>query len=496
MLYDDLLLRVQKFEMRALQSNYCFLKSAQDVLSDKPSSTVDDSIISTKKLSGFLGIPLQDDVVARWQQLNASYLDIVRNEDLHSTYDSKKLICWKTTGKKHYAIEVYKTRQSGLEESKSYFLKGISPIPDLYMYVLNLGSHETEGLSGIDVDLAHYAFLVSALKKLCRLDLKDKEDVDSIKDFISENKNKIDRIKRFFTSVPQMLGSGAEAIVFSIGSGRVIKFFMDNYTYNILLQNMKILHEKPELSKTEIMVYDVGFIGDFGGGLDIYYAILPQFTTVVQEDLPDVTGKIRQIIYKILQYVQSKPIIKRLETYFLRSKNYERINKIVETLAKDCASKIKSSHAELIDQIERLVQSIKGGPYLSENWLETLAEEFITKYVTHRRDLHAGNIGITEQGEFRFFDPAHHMYTEEHNITEVLTDKEAREIFNKNYVAGKSFDELAKEYNTTRESIEEALIRERMNIAQKSKQFTIPELAKEYNISEMRIKSIIADVEG
>lgn len=44
---------------------------------------------------------------------------------------------------------------------------------------------------------------------------------------------------------------------------------------------------------------------------------------------------------------------------------------------------------------------------LRKNWLRTLIEEIAVKYLTQRGDLHLGNIGITNYGDFRYFDSAH-----------------------------------------------------------------------------------------
>jgi hypothetical protein len=42
---------------------------------------------------------------------------------------------------------------------------------------------------------------------------------------------------------------------------------------------------------------------------------------------------------------------------------------------------------------------------LRAGWLELLCEEIIMKLLTGREDLHIGNLGVTAQGELRYFDP-------------------------------------------------------------------------------------------
>ncbi len=53
----------------------------------------------------------------------------------------------------------------------------------------------------------------------------------------------------------------------------------------------------------------------------------------------------------------------------------------------------------------KFLKSIKqDNTTLKDNWFELLVEEISIKLLTGRNDLHGGNIGLTNFGEFRFFD--------------------------------------------------------------------------------------------
>ena len=52
-----------------------------------------------------------------------------------------------------------------------------------------------------------------------------------------------------------------------------------------------------------------------------------------------------------------------------------------------------------------MASQIKADYNLKDNWLENLIEEIIHKINTGRTDLHTGNIGVTNYGQLRFFDP-------------------------------------------------------------------------------------------
>lgn len=61
----------------------------------------------------------------------------------------------------------------------------------------------------------------------------------------------------------------------------------------------------------------------------------------------------------------------------------------------------------LEEEYEDRIVNINNNTLLRGNWLVKFIEEIILKYLTGRGDLHLGNLGVTNQGNFRYFDPAY-----------------------------------------------------------------------------------------
>ena len=83
--------------------------------------------------------------------------------------------------------------------------------------------------------------------------------------------------------------------------------------------------------------------------------------------------------------------------------------------------KVRRGAAEMARRIRNYLGNtafdyIESAEDLRSDWLESLAEEFIMKYLTGRTDLHAGNIGLTQYGNFRYFDPAYSHWTSNINV--------------------------------------------------------------------------------
>jgi hypothetical protein len=68
------------------------------------------------------------------------------------------------------------------------------------------------------------------------------------------------------------------------------------------------------------------------------------------------------------------------------------------------------------DASDEKLYAIQQDGQLKDNWLRLYIEEIIVKYLTSRTDLHLGNLGITNSGELRYFDPSYGNWVSKLNL--------------------------------------------------------------------------------
>lgn len=95
-----------------------------------------------------------------------------------------------------------------------------------------------------------------------------------------------------------------------------------------------------------------------------------------------------------LDFLKSK--IKDLE---YSSKIESKVNELSDLMVKTLYSSLSFKDKNDIELFSKQFN-------LKPNWLKTFAEEVLMKYLTNRTDLHTGNLGITEYGLLRYFDPS------------------------------------------------------------------------------------------
>lgn len=193
--------------------------------------------------------------------------------------------------------------------------------------------------------------------------------------------------------------------------------------YDHALQAMERIHFNPSLGKTEAMIYDAGEIGNFENYRFFYY-IMERMAPVTEiaglrEDLRHVVTNIVSKIYKDRDFWRD-----------LKKKDFKADADLIKAKVKEAAARyaqeIKIKDKVFVKGIENTyllnkVKIDKQDPKehvipLSANWLASLAEEILMKYLTGRTDLHLGNLGVTAYGEFRYFDPAFEDWTSNVNM--------------------------------------------------------------------------------
>jgi hypothetical protein len=264
----------------------------------------------------------------------------------------------------------------------------------------------------LEKEFAHDEFIFRALKQIFFSPSQD----EMIK-FFNKNKNKIDKIRRLFSSRPNYLGGGADGVAFDIGGGRILKIFRDTLSYNKAVEAYQRLHKQPELAKTEAMIYDIN-----SGSLmeNVYYYIMEQMKTIMSFALP-ARAALLKITKGIVGHLNDfKYQLKPIKSVIDDPSKHQEIKEKVHLIARKISDKIMAEHIREINDIEFAEYKTEDGDTvdigLKANWLPIFVEEIIIKYLTSRTDLHMGNLGITGQGELRYFDPAYSGWTSKINV--------------------------------------------------------------------------------
>lgn len=294
---------------------------------------------------------------------------------------------------------------ASFKQKSSAILHPVGNIPKLWIVI----GTRTSGLEKLDPTLSQDAFIVMALSTLFEAYPGNKAFQEKAAKFIKDNILSINKIKKFFTLIPRKLGAGVDGIAFAISSTLVIKIHRSEFLFHEAQKAMKRLHAIPDLAKTEAMIYDAGIIGAFpdqGGSALVYYTIIERMKPVTdmsrhtQSYLSRILGRFARKITSEKE-AKWKYLKEKLKENISDEKTHAIIKEEVSKAANEMADVVKK---ELPESYFTVIESQI--PNLRPTWIFSLAEEIIMKYLTSRTDLHIGNLGVTNYGEFRYFDPA------------------------------------------------------------------------------------------
>lgn len=287
-----------------------------------------------------------------------------------------------------------------LEES---ILQPLGKIPTLYMY--RVTTNDTGPVLNKEVAQDDYLF---KFLDISFPSLKENE----VLEFINNNKAAIDKMRSLFHNQPKYLGSGASGTAFSIGPSLVLKLYTNpkvgDHIYEKTEDAVNRLHKQPELAATEAMIYDSGILGKFRNEI-IYYYIIEKMKTIESFN-KDVQDLLLLVQMQIIQQIRDSQKLSTLKAAFKYTNDRVALKNEIEDWAAQLGTEIISSkqkdkegltYANYVDYIEENI------PELKSNWLFNFTVELIVKYLTGRLDLHMGNLGVTQYGQLRYFDPTH-----------------------------------------------------------------------------------------
>jgi hypothetical protein len=291
-----------------------------------------------------------------------------------------------------------------LEVQESGILKSSPPFPNLYLFRINLDDKHTRATRALPPNIAHDTWLLEGITKLLGI-----TNSNALIRTIHFNKETIKKIRRSFAiSEPRYIGGGADGIAYDIGEGRILKLFKDQVSFEKANEAINRLHKVPDLAKTEAMIYDTGKLFVFyyedlneNEGQGIYYYIIEKMVPIL--DFGDtvrntMSSLLNNIIFEIYRQTDHWIAVKK---QIKDPANASKIKQEVLIGAKKIIDRLSTSDIDGISYIEGKIKTLK------PNWFVSYIEEVIIKYLTDRTDLHMGNLGVTNYGELRYFDPVY-----------------------------------------------------------------------------------------
>lgn len=257
--------------------------------------------------------------------------------------------------------------------------------------------------ANLNPDLKKYFWLAEAL-----CELFDKQPNAGFNElftaFVFENKSKIDKSLPSGVS-PTFLGIGSDGVVMDLGNGMVFKIFLNEGSYNHAVEAMERLHAEPDISKTEAMIYDAGALGMFSGHKIYYYTmermtpVKPSKPNAKSEEIMNHLHPIRSTIFNEIRFDKRK--WENLKELMLKKETRSEAISIIKSEISATVQLIKKENSESVSFFNN-----NSSLQLKSSWLESFVEEIFMKFLTDRTDVHFGNLGVTNFGEFRYFDPS------------------------------------------------------------------------------------------
>jgi len=342
-------------------------------------------------------VNINENTFRDWANQNIKILDQVKNNAwvdkinyiISSTFGPTYILLKSNQELTDFEIDDF----SNFKETVSTFIPKYKGFPAMKLIQGLFEKESNKPNLNYDSNLAHNDWLLKGLRMIDQSFTTD-ELIPLAKTYINANQAQINNIRKHFSYQPKFLGAGIDGAAFDVGPNLVLKIFSSSKSYQAAKETMEKLHKNKDFAKTEAMIYDAQELPKFNGN-KIYYYLMEKMIPINNLDEEN-CDRIRFVTNKIYNHIQSQHLnIKKLR----QNMNIDEITKfIIENIIKLKNLIIHFTSKNIFNKIKQDNTTIK------DNWFELLVEEVVIKLLTERNDLHTGNLGLTNFGEFRFFD--------------------------------------------------------------------------------------------
>ena len=295
---------------------------------------------------------------------------------------------------------------------------GFKNSPQIYIYKFDMIDKKVS--TQISKEVGSDAFIVQTLRKFFPFISNE-----SIINFYEENKAKINSLKRppIFTMSPKLLGGGADGVAFKIGESYVLKLFTSRFAFLTSVEQLQSLHKADEFAGVEVMLYDAGVLGycypydNLDDKRPIYYYIMELVKTFDEIKDRQIVQRIdlfaRRVVDNILYRQLRRQDVKDIKQYLIDG---DRKDSIMNQKVKDFMNEMYNQAEDIVREDGYTMRDLtdytmfcfeKSGVKLQPDFMEKFIEEIVIKALTGRVDFHYGNLGITNNGYIKCFDPAY-----------------------------------------------------------------------------------------
>lgn len=219
--------------------------------------------------------------------------------------------------------------------------------------------------------------------------LKDGIDYDSdnfdeeFEEFIGNCKPKLDKILSFAKQSPVLLGGGSDGLAYDIGDGKVLKLFSKTTSFLESVKTMKDMFDNKNFPETNVMIYDIGELGEFNAHPVYYY---------IQEKVNTSSKEINKLASQISRLIVDE----------INDQEPKHRPSFIKNFIDNLPNEIKV----LISKINEIANNLQ--IRLHQNWDKKFIREVIIKLLRFGEmsfDYNENNIGITDYGTIKIFDP-------------------------------------------------------------------------------------------
>lgn len=342
-------------------------------IDDKLLSKVDPRSLSLNYLEDYLlkSYSLYEDIV-EWESKNSNIIEPLLGGGFYYDRDHDYIV---VLLKMQSDIIISNKKEKNLIVSEELIIPKHKTVPNIFVYKKR--QHES------GVVMKHLSNIAGINEWIIPIlyQLEGSLYPEETKKFFIQEGDNLKKLYHWIKKKPLYLGGGAGGVAFDVGDNKVFKLFRNAVEYEKAVEAQEVIFNRPDIAKTEAMIYDVGILGEY------YYTVSEKMTPVPGGDI-------------IWEFIESEVLPR------IKNSMWEIINSKRLPTEEEREYKIQGfiRYFSSIGVPREIIEEAKKRE-LKDNWFRLYVEEVIRKLFSDRGDLHGGNIGYTTYGELRYFDP-------------------------------------------------------------------------------------------